>query len=93
MRFIPIGIANNDHMEAFLDPSDYSDGHYDSIRLRKAPNNNVVLIMRSKGTSPMDWKVVYGFSSVFFKTFEEAAEFCNDRRMTLVKGEPGYDEC
>ena len=91
MRFIPIGIADGKSMDEFLRPSDYSDKHYDGIQLRKAPNDNMVLIMRSKETTPMDWKVVYGFSSVFFRTFEEAVEFCRNRRMSLVKGEPGYD--
>ncbi len=91
MRFIPIGIADSKHMDAFMNPADFSDRHYDGVQLRKTPANNMVLIMRSRETSPMDWKVVYGFSSVFFRTFEEAAAFCQSRGMTLVKGAPGYD--
>lgn len=87
MRFIPIGIADSRCMDGFLNPSDYSDRFYDDIQIRKSPKNNLVLIMRSKETSPMDWKVVYGFSSVFFHTFEEAADFCSRRGMKAVKRE------
>ena len=91
MRFIPIGIADSKFMDSFIRPSDFSDKHYDGIQLRRTPGDKPVLIMRSKETSPMDWKVVYGFSSVFFNTFEEAADFCTQRNMRLVKGEAGYD--
>ena len=85
MRFIPIGIADSRCMDGFLNPSDYSDKYYDGVQLRKSPKDNLVLIMRSKHTAPMDWKVVYGFSSVFFHTFEEAADFCSKRGMKAVK--------
>ena len=91
MKFIPIGIADSKCMDAFLNPSDYSDRYYDGIQIRKTPKNSLVLIMRSKETAPMDWKVVYGFSSVFFHTFEEAAEFCSRRGMTPVKGK--HENC
>jgi len=85
MRFIPIGIADSRCMDGFLNPSDYSDRNYDGVQIRKSQNDNLVLIMRSKQTAPMDWKVVYGFSSVFFHTFEEAADFCSKRGMKAVK--------
>ena len=85
MRFIPIGIADSKDMEAFLNPSDFSDRQYDGIQIRKSPQNNLVLIMRSKETSPLNWKVVYGFSSVFFHTFKEATDFCIRHGMRLVK--------
>jgi len=91
MRFIPIGIADSSRVNTFMSPSDYSDKHFDGIQLRKTPNDRMVLIMHSKKTAPMEWKVMYGFSSVFFRSFEEAVAFCTERDMELVKGEPGYD--
>lgn len=91
MKFIPIGIADGKCMDEFLRPSDYSNKYYDGIQLRKMPNDRMVLIMHSRKTTPMEWKVVYGFSSVFFRTFEEAVAFCTEHGMKLVKGEPGYD--
>ena len=41
--------------------------------------------MRSKETDPLRWKVVYGFSRVFFRSLAEAVEFCNSRGFRLVK--------
>ena len=46
---------------------------------------NPVVIMRSKETDPLRWKVVYGFSRVFFRSLAEAVEFCNSRGFRLVK--------
>ena len=44
-----------------------------------------MIIMESKRTDPLRWKVVYGFSQVFFRSFAEAVEFCNSRGFQLVK--------
>jgi len=91
VKYIPIGIADNKCVNAFMRPSDYSDKTYDGIQLRKTKNDRMVLIMHSKKATPMEWKVVYGCSAVFFKSFKEAVAFCNEHGMNLVKGESGYD--
>lgn len=86
MRFIPIGIADGFEAGNFMKATDFSNEMYDGVQLRISPSVGRVLIMHSKKGSPMPWKVVYGMSSVFFRTFEDAVEFCNDRGMQLAEG-------
>ena len=91
MKCIPIGIAGKMRPEDFMRPSDFSDRQFDGIQLRKAVNGETVLIMRSRKPMPLNWKVVFGYSSVFFATFEEAECFCRKHGMSFVSGEPGYE--
>ena len=86
MKFTPIGIYRDSkdkmpHMKA----SDYSTAAYDAVELRSGKKQTPVIIMHSKRTTPLMWKVVYGFSEVFFRSFAEAVEFCNSRGFKIVK--------
>ena len=86
MRFKPIGIyrgANTRMPRPKV--SDYSNDEYDTVELRSDRKENPVVIMHSKRTAPLTWKVVYGFSTVFFRSFAEAVEFCNTRGFKLMK--------
>ena len=87
MIFVPIGVANKKDFMPMLEADDFTDEKYEGIQLREDDRNGVVLIMKSKSPSPMKWKVVYGYSSVFFKSLEEAVAFCRERGMKLLKGE------
>lgn len=88
MRFVPIGLYDDDDRGLYyMGPSDYSDKNYDGIELRKDRKGMPVVISRSRKTAPMMWKVSYGFSQIFFRTFDEAVEFCSSRGMELVKGQ------
>jgi len=81
-----LGISRRDsNVAAFMKPSDYSDKNYDCVELRSAKNNLPVLIMQSKKTSPLMWKVCFGFSQVYFRSFAEAVDFCNSRGMKIMK--------
>ena len=86
MKFRPIGIATKKgELPPCMKASDFSNHLYDGIQLRKTENGLPVVIMRCKRNDPLPWKVVYGFSSVFFKDFESAAAFCNSRGMEIMK--------
>ena len=86
MKYVPIGIApKKDFLDA-MNAADFSDEHYDGIQLRQGDRNKAVLIMHSKTSAPMEWKVVYGFSSVFFDTLDDAVAFCEEHGMKLLKG-------
>ncbi len=87
MIFVPIGIISKDGFQPRLKVADFSDDRYDGVQLRKSESNKIVIIMKSKQPTPMEWKVVYGNSEVFFKTLEDAVEFCKERGMKLVEGE------
>ena len=88
MRLKAIGIYDEKRDALrFMKASDYSDRDYDGIQLRKWKDNMPVLISRSKKTAPLMWRVSYGFSQIFFRTFEEAVEFCSSRGMEMVKGQ------
>ncbi len=86
MRFIPIGITSKANLGELLNVSDFSDERYDAIQLREGKKNKLVLIMHSKKTSPMEWKVAYGSSTIFFNTLEEAVAFCDEREMKPMRG-------
>ncbi len=81
MRFIPIGITSKANLGELLNVSDY-----DAIQLREGKKNKLVPIMHSKKTSPMEWKVAYGSSTIFFNTLEEAVAFCDEREMKPMRG-------
>lgn len=86
MKFRPIGIVpENGKLPRGLRASDLSDKLYDGIQLRSTEKGLPVIIMKCKRNDPLPWKVVYGFSSVFFKDFPSAAEFCNSRGMEIMK--------
>lgn len=86
MKFIPIGIVDDaDIRMSYAKASDYSGKHYDGIQLRRTVKNGPVIIMKSKRDDPLRWKVMFGFSQVFFRTFAEAVEFCNSRGMKLAQ--------
>ena len=82
------GIASKDrNVSAFMNTADYSDKNYDCVELRATKNNHPVLIMQSKKTAPLMWKVCFGFSQVYFRSFAEAVDFCNSRGMKIMKGQ------
>ena len=88
MKFRPIGIAPGmGEMPCIMKASDFSNDLYEGVQLRKAQNGTPVIIMHCKRDDPMRWKVVYGFSTIFFNTFADAVAFCNSRGMEIMKGQ------
>ncbi len=87
MKMIPIGIYDEDgDALCLMKASDFSDRNYEGIQLRKTKEGMPVIISQSRKTAPLMWKVSYGFSQIFFRTFDEAIEFCGSRGMDMVKG-------
>ena len=87
MKMIPIGIYDEDgDALCLMKASDFSDRNYEGIQLRKTKEGMPVIISQSRKTAPLMWKVSYGFSQIFFRTFDEAIEFCSSRGMDMVKG-------
>ena len=89
MRFIPISISREADSSRFMRAEDFSNCRYDGVQQRTDREKNPVVIMPSRETAPLRWKVVYGFSQIFFRSFSEAAEFCNSRGFQLVKEQIG----
>ena len=88
MKLKALGIASKDrNILPYMRPSDYSDSRYDCVELRATKNNHPVLVMQSKKTAPLMWKVCFGFSQVYFPSFAEAVDFCNSRGMKIMKGQ------
>ena len=86
MKFRPLGILRDAGRKMMpMKASDFSDKLYDGVEVRSGRDENPVVIMRCKRDDPLPWKVVYGFSQVFFRTFAEAVEFCNTRGFRLMK--------
>ena len=88
MKLKPIGICDDDgNALCLMKASDFSDGNYEGIQLRRAKDGMTVIITKSRKTAPLMWRVVYGFSEVYFRTFSDAVEFCNSRGMEIMKGQ------
>ena len=86
MKFKPIGIYKDaDTRMSGMRASDFSDSAYDAVELRTDRKKNPLVIMHSKRTAPLTWKVVYGFSEIFFRSFAEAVAFCNTHGFEMVK--------
>ena len=85
MRFIRSGVTRDTDAIRHMRPDDFSSSRYGGIRQQADGGKDPVVIMRSKETDPLRWKVVYGFSRVFFRSLAEAVEFCNSRGFQLVK--------
>ena len=92
MRFRPIGIARIPGQDRVpIRPSDYNDKIYDGICCGYDERERPVVIMCGRRDDPLRWKVIYGFSTVFFKTFREAMDFCRSRNMTMTMTEGPED--
>ena len=90
MKFIPIGIIDTENkIPVYMRASDFGNDRYEGIEIRADKKNAPVIVMRSKGEAPLPWKVAYGFSQIYFRTFAEAIEFCNSRGFKLVKEQVG----
>ena len=88
MKLIPIGITpEKKNILHGIKASDFSDKLYDGVQLRRTDKGTPVIIMHCKRDDPMRWKVVYGFSTVFFESFQAAVDFCNSRGMEIMKGQ------
>lgn len=88
MKLKAIGIYEDDKDSLrFMNASDFSDKNYEGIQLRQFRKGMPVIISKSRKTTPLEWKVSYGFSQIFFRTFDEAIEFCDSKGMEIVKGQ------
>lgn len=86
MKYHPNDIIDDaDIPKPCVRASDYGDKLYDGVQLRKTEKGDPVIIMHCKRDDPLRWKVIYGFSTVFFRSFAEAVEFCNSRGMEIIK--------
>lgn len=85
MRLVRSGITRDTEAVTHMRPDDFSSSRYGGIQQKSDGGEDPVVIMRSKETDPLRWKVVYGFSRVFFRSLAEAVEFCNSRGFRLVK--------
>ena len=86
MRLIPISITEkNGEFPLLAKASDFSTDHYDGIQVRKRRDGKPVLVMKSRNDAPLPWMVEYGFSQIYFRSFDEAIKFCSSRGMQLVK--------
>ncbi|MCF0137553.1 MAG: hypothetical protein HUJ66_04220 [Oscillospiraceae bacterium] len=85
MIFKPMGIyVDEPEHYPTMNAADFSDRNYTGRHIARQRDGKPVFIMQSKHTTPLMWKVVYGFSTVFFRSFADAVEFCNSRGMELM---------
>ena len=58
MKMIPIGIYDEDgDALCLMKASDFSDRNYEGIQLRKTKQGMPVIILQSRKTAPLMWKV------------------------------------
>ena len=59
------------------DLENFSGGDYECCDLMKDGKGQPVLILKNTKADCPVWKVMYGFSTVVFSSFDEAKAFCN----------------
>ena len=90
MKFAMIGICGGSgDALCFTKASDYSDRKYEGVQLRRTKAGQPVIISQCRKDAPLRWKVTYGCSTVFFRTFDEAVGFCRGRGTDFVDGKEG----
>ena len=67
-------------------PSDFSDDYYDGMSLYRRKDMKPVVLFMSKNAEPARWKVVYGASEFYFRSYAEASNFCQMRGYIFMKG-------
>lgn len=88
MKFRLVGTCeNNKDALKTMNPSDFSTKTHNAVALGADSKDNVVVVMHSKETAPMSWKVAYGLSQIYFKSFADAMDFCQSRGMEIMKGQ------
>ena len=89
MRYKAIGVPKEDRREMIrgLNPEDFSTDTHRSVSLGVDRSDRIVTIMQSRETKPLSWKVVYGMSQIYFRTFADAMDFCTSRGMEIMKGQ------
>lgn len=50
-----------------------------------------VFIFQSKEASPCNWRICFGWTSLHFKTYQEAMEYCKNHGFSAPNGEPLLD--
>ena len=86
MRFRPYGMMTGDGIKRPpVHPQDYSDARFKGIRCGYDWHTKPVIIMRSRGTASLRWRVVFGHSQVFFRSLAEAVDFCNSQGFRMVR--------
>ena len=82
MKFTPI--YNKKHRFAVSDRASFSTDDYTCMFILQTMKGQPVAIFHN---TEMDiWKVQYGFSTVFFGTYDEAMQFCR-KRFCEIPGE------
>ena len=85
MKNIPIGIIDTKHnFPVFIRASDCGNEHYGGVELRTDRRGNPVIVMRSNDPTPMPWKVAFGCSQIYFRTFKDVMAFCESHGFWLV---------
>lgn len=69
------------------DTVQFSDEHYECVRLYLTKLGRPVIISESKDPKKTVWKVQHGFSQLFFKTYAEATAYCK-KRFCNLDGKP-----
>lgn len=89
MKYTAIGVPKeaNEEMLRGMNPDNFSTKTHKAVSLGTDRNDNIVTIMHSRETKPMSWKVVYGMSQIYFKSFADAMDFCQSRGMEIMKGQ------
>ena len=63
--------------------SNFSHGNYECKALLQTKVGDAVVISKCKDREAPIWKVEYGFSCIFFGTYDEAMAYCKGRFRSL----------
>lgn len=68
------------------DPADFGDDQKESMAMYMAVDGAPVILSRSNVLTPMPWCLFSSIcSTVFFRTYKEAQDYCKQRGYKLVR--------
>ena len=79
-----IGIAGDIPLES-MEADDFTDDKYTGKILLRHPCGQPAVLMQSKEIVPCPWRLVYGATTLYFKTRKEALGYCHEHYYSYVK--------
>ncbi len=78
------GIAGGIPLES-MDADDFTDDKYTGRTLMRHPGGMMAVLMQSKEIVPYPWRIVYGFTALYFKTRKEALDYCHEHYYSYIR--------
>ena len=83
-KIVVYGTADGKFPEEYMEPEIFSTDNSDGMQIYDNRHGGIAVLQRSDNPCPMPWRMYLGgCSMVFFRTYKEAKDFCDQRGYRL----------